>query len=116
MIKIRQNASGVVTGLTTDGDNGQQVFTRQPDGSSFIRAQQRRLRLTPPIPLFRSGEALPLQSLFPPTNLEHTSTSAIMYFHSNILPSTAERAAPETASKVKRRNHPHAVIFGVNAP
>uniref|UniRef100_UPI0026DF6988 LysM-like peptidoglycan-binding domain-containing protein n=1 Tax=Salmonella enterica TaxID=28901 RepID=UPI0026DF6988 len=39
MIKIRQNASGVVTGLTIDGDNGQQVlFTRQPDGS-FIRAQ-----------------------------------------------------------------------------
>ncbi|MDI5448899.1 hypothetical protein MJL27_26270, partial [Salmonella enterica subsp. enterica serovar Anatum] len=26
MIKIRQNASGVVTGLTIDGDNGQQVL------------------------------------------------------------------------------------------
>ncbi|VDZ81291.1 Putative cell envelope opacity-associated proteinA [Salmonella bongori] len=39
MIKIRQNASGVVTGLTIDSDNGQQIlFTRQPDGS-FIRAQ-----------------------------------------------------------------------------
>jgi len=37
-VKIRQNASGVVTGLTIE-TNGQQVlFTRQPDGS-FIRAR-----------------------------------------------------------------------------
>jgi cell envelope opacity-associated protein A len=34
MVQIRQNASGVVTGLTIDTGNGQQVlFTRQPDGS-----------------------------------------------------------------------------------
>ncbi|HFZ8994473.1 TPA: LysM-like peptidoglycan-binding domain-containing protein [Citrobacter freundii] len=39
MIQIRQNANGVVTGLTIEGDNGQQVlFTRQSDGS-FIRAR-----------------------------------------------------------------------------
>ncbi|WES67944.1 LysM-like peptidoglycan-binding domain-containing protein [Superficieibacter sp. HKU1] len=39
MVKIRQNASGVVTGLTIDMGNGQQaLFTRQPDGN-FIRAQ-----------------------------------------------------------------------------
>ncbi|MGP3594034.1 LysM-like peptidoglycan-binding domain-containing protein [Vagococcus sp. WN89Y] len=37
-VKIRQNANGVVTGLTIE-TNGQQVlFTRQPDGS-FIRAR-----------------------------------------------------------------------------
>ncbi|WP_368544016.1 OapA family protein [Enterobacter soli] len=39
MVQIRQNASGVVTGLTIDAGNGQQVlFTRQPDGS-FIRVR-----------------------------------------------------------------------------
>lgn len=39
MVQIRQNASGVVTGLTIDSGNGQQVlFTRQSDGS-FIRAK-----------------------------------------------------------------------------
>jgi len=39
IVKIRQNASGVVTGLTIEGEGNQQVlFTRQPDGS-FIRAQ-----------------------------------------------------------------------------
>ncbi|MDR9889094.1 OapA family protein [Pseudenterobacter timonensis] len=39
MVQIRQNANGVVTGLTIDTGNGQQVlFTRQPDGS-FIRAR-----------------------------------------------------------------------------
>lgn len=39
LVQIRQNASGVVTGLTIDTGNGQQVlFTRQPDGS-FIRAR-----------------------------------------------------------------------------
>ncbi|HIE5390604.1 TPA: LysM-like peptidoglycan-binding domain-containing protein [Enterobacter cancerogenus] len=39
MVQIRQNASGVVTGLTIDAGNGQQVlFTRQNDGS-FIRAR-----------------------------------------------------------------------------
>ena len=39
MVKIRQNASGVVTGLTIDTGNNQQVlFTRQPDGN-FIRAR-----------------------------------------------------------------------------
>ena len=39
MVQIRQNASGVVTGLTIDTGNGQQVlFTRQTDGS-FIRAR-----------------------------------------------------------------------------
>lgn len=37
-VKIRQNAQGVVTGLTVDGSNGPVLFTRQPDGS-FIRAQ-----------------------------------------------------------------------------
>ena len=37
--QIRQNANGVVTGLTIDTGNGQQVlFTRQPNGS-FIRAR-----------------------------------------------------------------------------
>lgn len=39
MIQIRQNANGVVTGLTIDTGNNQQVlFTRQPNGS-FIRAR-----------------------------------------------------------------------------
>lgn len=39
MVQIRQNANGVVTGLTIDIGNDQQVlFTRQPDGS-FIRAR-----------------------------------------------------------------------------
>ena len=39
MVQIRQNASGVVTGLTIDTGNGRQVlFTRQPNGS-FIRAR-----------------------------------------------------------------------------
>ncbi len=39
MVQIRQNASGVVTGLTIEGGNGQQVlFTRQPDGS-FLRVK-----------------------------------------------------------------------------
>ncbi|ECC1662067.1 TPA: hypothetical protein JDL67_000417 [Salmonella enterica subsp. salamae] len=39
MVRIRQNANGVVTGLTIDTGNGQQVlFTRQPNGS-FIRAR-----------------------------------------------------------------------------
>lgn len=39
MVQIRQNASGVVTGLTIDTGNGQQVlFTRQPNGR-FIRAR-----------------------------------------------------------------------------
>lgn len=37
-VQIRQNANGVVTGLTIDSDNGQVLFTRQPDGS-FIRAR-----------------------------------------------------------------------------
>lgn len=39
MVQIRQTANGVVTGLTIDTGNGQQVlFTRQPNGS-FIRAR-----------------------------------------------------------------------------
>ncbi|WP_314140463.1 LysM-like peptidoglycan-binding domain-containing protein [Buttiauxella noackiae] len=39
MVQIRQNANGVVTGLTIDIGNDQQVlFTRQPDGS-FVRAR-----------------------------------------------------------------------------
>lgn len=39
MVQIRQNANGVVTGLTIDTGNGEQVlFTRQPNGS-FIRAR-----------------------------------------------------------------------------
>ena len=39
MVQIRQNANGVVTGLTIDIGNDQQVlFTRQPDGS-FTRAR-----------------------------------------------------------------------------
>lgn len=39
MVQIRQNANGVVTGLTIDTGNNQQVlFTRQPDGS-FVRAR-----------------------------------------------------------------------------
>ncbi|NYS31394.1 Opacity-associated protein A [Pantoea sp. WMus005] len=37
-VKIRQDAQGIVTGLTVDGANGPVLFTRQPDGS-FIRAQ-----------------------------------------------------------------------------
>ncbi len=37
-VKIRQNASGVVTGLTVDSTSGPILFTRQPDGS-FLRAQ-----------------------------------------------------------------------------
>lgn len=39
MVKIRQNANGVVTGLTIESGDGQSVlFTRQQDGS-FIRAR-----------------------------------------------------------------------------
>jgi len=38
VVKIRQNAQGVVTGLTIDTDNGQVLFTRQSDGS-FLRAR-----------------------------------------------------------------------------
>lgn len=39
MVQIRQNANGVVTGLTIDIGNDQQIlFTRQPDGS-FLRAR-----------------------------------------------------------------------------
>jgi hypothetical protein len=39
MVQIRQNANGVVTGLTIDtGNNRQVLFTRQPDGS-FLRAR-----------------------------------------------------------------------------
>ena len=39
MVQIRQNANGVVTGLTIDTGNNQQVlFTRQSDGS-FIRTR-----------------------------------------------------------------------------
>lgn len=37
-VKIRQDAQGVVTGLTVESANGPVLFTRQPDGS-FIRAQ-----------------------------------------------------------------------------
>jgi cell envelope opacity-associated protein A len=37
-VKIRQDAQGVVTGLTIETDNGPVLFTRQPDGS-FLRAQ-----------------------------------------------------------------------------
>lgn len=38
-VQIRQNANGVVTGLTIDTGNGQQVlFTRQSNGS-FVRAR-----------------------------------------------------------------------------
>lgn len=39
MVQIRQNANGIVTGLTIDVGNDRQVrFTRQPDGS-FLRAR-----------------------------------------------------------------------------
>lgn len=39
MVQVRQNANGVVTGLTIDIGNDQQIlFTRQPDGS-FLRAR-----------------------------------------------------------------------------
>ncbi|WP_202306574.1 LysM-like peptidoglycan-binding domain-containing protein [Dryocola clanedunensis] len=38
MVKIRQNANGIVTGLSLDSGSGEVLFTRQPDGS-FLRAQ-----------------------------------------------------------------------------
>jgi hypothetical protein len=39
MVQVRQNANGVVTGLTIDSGNGQQVlFTRQADGS-YLRVR-----------------------------------------------------------------------------
>lgn len=39
IVQVRQNANGVVTGLTVDNGNGQQVlFTRQADGS-YIRVR-----------------------------------------------------------------------------
>ncbi|WP_039055528.1 LysM-like peptidoglycan-binding domain-containing protein [Enterobacter sp. Bisph1] len=38
MVKIRQNASGVVTGLTIETGGQPVLFTRQPDGN-FIRAR-----------------------------------------------------------------------------
>lgn len=37
-VKIRQNAQGVVTGLTLEGTNGEILFTRQADGT-FLKAQ-----------------------------------------------------------------------------
>jgi len=37
-VRIRQNAAGVVTGLTLESANGEILFTRQADGS-FLRAQ-----------------------------------------------------------------------------
>lgn len=37
-VKIRQDAQGVVTGLTLDSDRGEILFTRQPDGT-FLKAQ-----------------------------------------------------------------------------
>ncbi|KAB8311900.1 Opacity-associated protein A [Erwinia endophytica] len=47
-VKIRQNAQGVVTGLTIDSDNGQVLFTRQPDGS-FLRVHQANLPYGTPL-------------------------------------------------------------------
>jgi cell envelope opacity-associated protein A len=38
VVKIRQNAGGVVTGLTVEGSEQQVLFTRQPDGS-FLRVR-----------------------------------------------------------------------------
>lgn len=38
VVRVRQNAQGVVNGLTVDTGNRQILFTRQPDGS-FTRAQ-----------------------------------------------------------------------------
>lgn len=38
VVKIRQNASGVVTGLTIETSDGEVLFTRQANGS-FIRAR-----------------------------------------------------------------------------
>ncbi len=37
-VKIRQDAQGVVTGLTLDSGSGEILFTRQPDGT-FLKAQ-----------------------------------------------------------------------------
>lgn len=37
-VRIRQNAQGVINGLTVDTDDGQILFTRQPDGS-FLRVR-----------------------------------------------------------------------------
>ncbi|MTD27585.1 LysM-like peptidoglycan-binding domain-containing protein [Erwinia sorbitola] len=37
-VRIRQDAQGVVTGLTLAGADGEILFTRQPDGT-FIKAQ-----------------------------------------------------------------------------
>lgn len=37
-VRIRQNAQGVINGLTVDTDGGQILFTRQPDGS-FLRVR-----------------------------------------------------------------------------
>lgn len=36
VVRIRQNASGVITGLTIEGNDDQPLFTRQPDGR-FMR-------------------------------------------------------------------------------
>ena len=36
VVRIRQNASGVITGLTIEGGDDQALFTRQPDGR-FMR-------------------------------------------------------------------------------
>lgn len=38
IVKIRQNANGIVTGLTIESDGQEVLFTRQPDGT-FIRAR-----------------------------------------------------------------------------
>ncbi len=37
-VKIRQNAQGVITGLTVESAGAEVLFTRQPDGT-FLRAQ-----------------------------------------------------------------------------
>ncbi|MNV63111.1 Opacity-associated protein A LysM-like domain protein [compost metagenome] len=39
MVQIRQNASGVVTGLTIDTGNGQQVLFMREQNGSFMRVK-----------------------------------------------------------------------------
>ena len=96
MVQIRQNANGVVTGLTIDTGNGQQVlFTRQPNGS-FIRARSRPL----------SDSAIRHQvkrqrfTLFTHQIPEQTSTSASAYFHSRMFSprNIADSTAPKPGS------------------
>ncbi len=99
-----------------DGDNGQQVpFTRQPDGSLYLRTVNAGRASTPPVALFVQVKHYRFTLFTHLKSPEHTSTSAIMYFptpeYSSPRKYSRKSRAGNRDQKVKRRNHPHAIIF-----